>query len=360
MKKIILIIICSFMLCGCSDYIEINDLAILTGIAIDYKDELYDVTAQLIINEKDSDVVVYNSKSKSIEEAIAEISKLCNKEIFLPDLKTLIITKNIIDSDINYYDYFLRSSQSKMNFYVYLADSEKISDILSIYDDKYGSSLYADKMMKFNNKIFSSSTPLDFITLVKAIVNDNIDAAYPVITIKENNGEKSLYLEDLVIFDKDKNTIKLSENESIFYNILTNNARGTVLTIPCDDEYFAININDVNTKFNYKKDTFYINVNSSGKIYSYTCKYDVSETSGIEKLNNISKEYIYNQINDLVKLNIKNKVDFLGIRDYIYKHNYKEFNDFDINKTKIVINVNSSIGSFGESRKKLGELNHES
>ena len=86
----------------------------------------------------------------------------------------------------------------------------------------------------------------------------------------------------------------------------------------------------------------------------------MSETSGIEKLNNISKEYIYNQINDLVKLNIKNKVDFLGIRDYMYKHNYKEFNDFDINKTKIVINVNSSIGSFGESRKKLGELNHES
>lgn len=359
MKKIILII-CCFMLCGCSDYIEINDLAILTGIAIDYKNDLYDVTAQLVINEKNSDVVVYNSKSKSIEEAIAEISKLCNKEIFLPDLKVLIITKNIIDNDISYYDYFLRSSQSKMNFYVYLAESDMINDILSIYDEKYGSSLYADKMMKFNNKIFSSSTPLDFVTLVKTIVNDNIDAAYPVITIKENNGKKSLYLEDLVIFDKSKNIIKLSEEESIFYNILTNNAKGTVLTIPCDEKYFAININDINTKFNYENDIFYINVNSSGKVYSYTCKYDVSETAGIEELKNISNEYVYNKINDLVKLNIKNNVDFLGIRDYMYKHNYKEFNDFDINNTKIVINVKSSISSFGESRKKLGELDYES
>ena len=55
------------MLCGCSDYIEINDLAILTGIAIDYKDELYDVTAQLIINEKDS---------KQTVETILNINKI--------------------------------------------------------------------------------------------------------------------------------------------------------------------------------------------------------------------------------------------------------------------------------------------
>ena len=41
MKKIIIPLILILSLSGCKDYIEINDLAILTGIVIDYKDNMY-------------------------------------------------------------------------------------------------------------------------------------------------------------------------------------------------------------------------------------------------------------------------------------------------------------------------------
>ena len=118
MKKIILILLL-LTLTGCKDYTEINDLAIVSGIIIDYVDNKYEITSELIINDKESELQILTTKSTSIDEAIKEMSKLTNKKVFIPHLKILIITDNILKSDIDYYDYFLRNSKSSMNFFVY-------------------------------------------------------------------------------------------------------------------------------------------------------------------------------------------------------------------------------------------------
>lgn len=91
MKKIIIMLISIFLLSGCADYVEINDLAIISGIAIDYENDLYKLTAQLIENDKESKVVVLTTASSSIDEAMSEISKLSNKELFISHLKVLIL-----------------------------------------------------------------------------------------------------------------------------------------------------------------------------------------------------------------------------------------------------------------------------
>ena len=86
MKKIIIMLISIFLLSGCADYVEINDLAIISGIAIDYENDLYKLTAQLIENDKESKVIVLTTASSSIDEAMSEISKLSNKELFISHL----------------------------------------------------------------------------------------------------------------------------------------------------------------------------------------------------------------------------------------------------------------------------------
>ena len=158
MKKIIIIMLISiFLLSGCADYVEINDLAIISGIAIDYENDLYKLTAQLIENDKESKVIVLTTASSSIDEAMSEISKLSNKELFISRLKVLILSDRLIKENKDFYDYFLRSSKSKMNFYTYIASKDEISSIFKIYSNKNSSSIYLDKMMDFNQNIFSSS-----------------------------------------------------------------------------------------------------------------------------------------------------------------------------------------------------------
>ena len=54
MKKIILII-ALFLLTGCYDYKEINNLGIISAIGIDYQDDEYNVTLEVLNDQADKD-----------------------------------------------------------------------------------------------------------------------------------------------------------------------------------------------------------------------------------------------------------------------------------------------------------------
>ncbi len=360
MKKIILIT-CLFLLTGCTDYVEINDLAIVTGIALDYKDNEYEVSTELIINEKETEIKVYKTTSNSIEEALSKISKLCNKELFITDLKVLMITENIINNNVNYYDYFLRNSKSKMNFNVYLVNTDQIYDILNIYKDENGSSLYVDNLLKFNKRVFSSSASLSFIDLVKQLLDYGINPVYPKLILKENGQKDELYLDSLVSFNYNFEKVELNELESIFYDIITNNSKNTLLNINCGNNYFTLSLDSVVSNYKFKNNIFTINIKSKGKINSYHCDYNLKDSKSMKKLTNITNEYMTENIYNIIKIIKDNNNDFIGIGDYIYRHDNKYFNfekntwDIYINKINIKVNNNTDILSVGEIKTSIGD-----
>lgn len=351
MKKIIIILLC-LLLYGCYDYTEINDLVIITGMIIDYKDNQYSITTQLIENEKDTKIKVYNTKGNSIDECISEISKLSNKDIFISHLKILILTESTINSDVNYYDYFLRNSKSKMNFYVYFIEDKYKDEILDIY-----SSLYIKDLMDFNKNVFSSSTPVSFLDLIYKKYEYGLDEIYPNLIIKNNNDKKVLYLEDIIIFNQNKDKIILDDQEGIYYNMLVNKLNKTSINIPCDNELFTLSINDVNTNYEWKNNIFNFDISITGKIINYECKYDLNKPNSTKELSTLANNYIKDNIDKLINKSKKNKVDFLGIGNYIFKHdnNYFDFKNNNWNEKlpsiKTNINVDTTINSIGEMRK---------
>lgn len=347
MKKIILILLL-LTLTGCKDYTEINDLAIVSGIIIDYVDNKYEITSELIINDKESELQILTTKSTSIDEAIKEMSKLTNKKVFIPHLKVLIITDNILKSDIDYYDYFLRNSKSSMNFFVYYTNSN-IKDKIFRINDK--TALHIEKMLEFNKQIFSSSTPLSFIDLVYKKLEPGVDIIYPRIEIVNNNEKDILYLSNQISYQNNK-IIEFTENESITYNILTNTIDKSSITVKCDNETFTMQIQDIKTKYKWKNNIFNINTNLNAKITDYECKYDLNDINSLKKLEKLSKDYMNDEINNLVNKTKKDNNDILGIENYIYKHdknyNKKTFNLNNIeNKNDITVNIIST----GEIRK---------
>lgn len=347
MKKIILILLL-LTLTGCKDYTEINDLAIVSGIIIDYVDNKYEITSELIINDKESELQILTTKSTSIDEAIKEMSKLTNKKVFIPHLKVLIITDNILKSDIDYYDYFLRNSKSSMNFFVYYTNSN-IKDKIFRINDK--TALHIEKMLEFNKQIFSSSTPLSFIDLVYKKLEPGVDIIYPRIEIVNNNEKDILYLSNQISYQNNK-IIEFTENESITYNILTNTIDKSSITVKCDNETFTMQIQDIKTKYKWKNNIFNINTNLDAKITDYECKYDLNDINSLKKLEKLSKDYMNDEINNLVNKTKKDNNDILGIENYIYKHD-KNYNKktFNLNNIKNKNDITVNIISTGEIRK---------
>ena len=178
MKKIILIL-CILLLGGCYDYVEVTDIAILTGMIIDYEDNKYKITSQLIVNEEENNIKVYTTKGESIEKALLEITKMLNKEVYISHLKTIFLTDRVIESKANYYDYLLRNAKSKMNFFVYYINGE--DKLLDYNSSKNGSALYIENVTKYNDKMFSSSNSLSFIELVYEKLEYGLNIVYPSI-----------------------------------------------------------------------------------------------------------------------------------------------------------------------------------
>lgn len=355
MKKIILLILSILLLSGCTDYVEINELAIVTGILVDYKDDMYELTSQVIIIDKKSKIEVYVTKGITLDNALLQLSKIINKKIYITHLKILVITENIIKNKANYIDFFLRDSKSRMNFYVYFADDKDSKEVMNIYDDTDGSALYLDRMMIFNRKIFSSSKELEFIDLAHDSLEYGINVVYPVITTKENNEKERLYLDGFVSFNNKLEKLKLSEEDSIFYNIITNNTLRTLISVKCDDKLFTVDAKDASTKFKWKDNTFYIDTHIVGKVDNYECKYSLEDKKTNEILNKLFVDHLKAGVESVINLMKENNNDFLGVGNYIYKHD-KDFVkgkvwDDEIKNIKIKVSIDAAVISTGEMKK---------
>lgn len=343
MKKLLIILIL-LLTTGCQDYTEINDFAIISGIILDYKDDKFEMISELIINEEKTKIKTFKTEGQTIDECLSKISEQSNKDIFISHLKTLILTDNIIKNKINIYDYFLRSSKSKMNFNIYTINSNDKEKIFS-QNKEESASMYIDKIKEYNSKIYSSTTSLTFTDLVYKNLEPGLDPLYPQLTI--TMGE--ITLSNLTFFTNKQ--INLSTKNTINYNMLINNIDKTILNLKCDENDYTLLTKEIKTSKNYnKKDnllTFDINIKSN--VNNYKCNYDLDREKIINKLNKLSSNQIQKDIEELIQIEIQNNYDFLGIQNYIEKHHkIKNINLKDLN---IKVNVQTEITSIGEMRK---------
>ena len=87
MKKIIILLIICFLLGGCYDYQELNDLSLVSGIGIDYIDDEYVVSFEIIesIKEGSSTTIkpkIVKGKDKDLAEAFNKAMKNSNKKVY--------------------------------------------------------------------------------------------------------------------------------------------------------------------------------------------------------------------------------------------------------------------------------------
>ena len=111
MKKIIILFII-FIFTGCYNYKELNEIAIVSSIAIDKKDDKYLVNAQ-VMNAKPSQesdstqVIVYNSTGNTINEALRNMIMKSSRKLYGGHLSKLVVSEEVAkEGIINVLDMF--------------------------------------------------------------------------------------------------------------------------------------------------------------------------------------------------------------------------------------------------------------
>ncbi len=172
MKKSIILITIILLITGCYNYRELNDLAIIDALGIDYKDNKFLVTAQILnVEKKETDdtkklIVVYEGEGQSIAEAIRNMSLDDPKEMYLGHLELIILGESLTKDNTNkVFEFLLRDPKLRSEALVVSSLNNSAREILN---QKVNSNIFPSKSI-INSIEVSSKTEG---TVVKQTLED--------------------------------------------------------------------------------------------------------------------------------------------------------------------------------------------
>ncbi len=349
MKKI-LIIPLIFLLTGCWNYRELNQLAITTGIAVDKENDNYKITIMIANSKKDSgsdgsitpSAAVYDGTGKTIYEAFKDTSLSVSKQIYLSHIDVLVISEEIAKNNLtDVIDFLFRYPQTRNNFYLVLAKDKKASDILKVTTplETFPSQNLA-KNLEITDKLQGFTYTVDFTDFTKSLVSEGINPILPSVTIignseegnKEENiqqNEPSTYLklDMLGIFKGDKFVTWANPNESKGINIINNKIYILGVIVEYQNEKIVTEITEMETGFEVEDNKVRITIETVGAIQEINANIDLYDPNNIEKIQNANIEKIKEYVNNAINLAKTNKTDIFGFGNYIYKNNPKKWKE---------------------------------
>ncbi len=317
MKKLIILILSILCLTGCANYHELNDLGIVSSILIDYKDNLFYTTVEVVDEEE---FKTYSGVGNSLTNALDNALISSSKYLYYAHLNAVILTENTpIDTTLNY---FLRSPETNNTFYLCITEKTDIYD----QDKNMGETLknILERVYKDN-----------FFDTIKKLKDKNTDFVLPII-------DENLKVSKLNLYKDNKKIDTLNNNELNTLKLLFGYENSYIKN--GKDKYIEININKIDKKIDIK-DKIKITLDLEATVKQITTG---EEANNIKDLQNIQGRYnkeIENSINDLIEKLKNYQADILGINNMLLNkfHNMdKHFYDFDFD-----IEVNTHINKKG-------------
>lgn len=354
MKKILIIILTLLLCTGCFDYKEINDLAIINAIGVDYENDEYVITLEILNDQidKDSSKITSYTKvghGKNLTSAIENAADKLSKQLIFNHIKLMILSKSIIEEKFeNIIDLFLRNTYFRENFYVISATKNKPETLLNHTTNEapIASTAITDTLESIR---YSSNTNIlkKFDEIIEEVITYGIDTCFSNITLKDDE----FIIDGMSIFNNYNYKGNLNNEYVKIYNLLTDNFDRPSYTINYDNLSFTVAIN--NGKLNTEINNGSINVNGNlmGRIIDNDPKYNIRDPKNLERIDNDFTNLLNKKISEFIKVLQDNNSDILGItrnyykktrtkdKDYWLKLDIKSNIKFNINKKGLIYDV---------------------
>ena len=354
MKKILIIILTLLLCTGCFDYKEINDLAIINAIGVDYENDEYVITLEILNDQidKDSSKITSYTKvghGKNLTSAIENAADKLSKQLIFNHIKLMILSKSIIEEKFeNIIDLFLRNTYFRENFYVISATKNKPETLLNHTTNEapIASTAITDTLESIR---YSSNTNVlkKFDEIVEEVITYGIDTCFSNITLKDDE----FIVDGMSIFNNYSYKSNLNNEYVKIYNLLTDNFDRPTYTINYDNLSFTTAINNGKINTEIKSGTINATGNLMGRIIDNDPKYNIRDPKNLERIDNDFTNLLNKKISEFIKVLQDNNSDILGItrnyykktrtkdKDYWLKLDIKSNIKFNINKKGLIYDV---------------------
>lgn len=368
MKKIIILLMLPILLSGCS-YVELNDLAIASAIGIDYKDDKFLLTAQIIDVTKgegggmQESSINYEASGKTIGKAIRDFAEKYPKNVYLGHIETFILGKGAVSQIEDIFDYFMRNPEPRTGGYVLINNKQTAKDTLQISNEKKGS-FPAEEIrssLESASKRSGAVNDISFEELVSFYKKKGIDPVVPLIYVndeKQKDASNTIIKDMIVITKNGKLSKPLSEKQSIAYNTLMNKYTDVVINPKYENKVFGALLINPECKIDLKLEknpVFTIKTNVEARISEIDKKINPIKKEEYNKISSAIEKELNSYIYSLLKYSKEENVDILGLGNMIYRNHYKEFDKYK-NKNlyeiaNIKVKTNIKMYSFGNINK---------
>lgn len=344
MRKFFIILIL-LLTSGCWNYQELNEYAIVTGMAVDIEDNKYKISFLIANGNKNENeqtkTSIITGHGDSIYDAIKDISLMSPKELYISHLSVVIISEELAQKGIsNLIDFLLREPQSHQNFYLLITKDDNPDDVLSILSPlaEYPSqnitsnvSTSEELQAKVSDANFNLFISKFFETGFEPIMNSiivvgNSDLGEKPDSLDKPKQDAYTKLDTISLFKGDKLVAWSNKEESIGINMVLGEITNLYFTINYKDGYFVTNSNDYKVKYDLTKDKIIINASAKGDIIEINCNIDIEDDKVIKDLEKKVEIKMKEHIESAIKLAKKYQTDIFGFGNMYYKKYPKEYN----------------------------------
>lgn len=322
--KLFLLVPFLFLSTGCFDYNELNKLALVTGLSIDKKNNVYEVGILVADSKKDNDSnIVIKGKGKTLSEALKEIELSSPKKLYLGHLGVVIISDSIAKNGLNEIaDFLIRDPESAKRFYMVLAKDSKAIDGLKVISPNLSfesQSLYQNIKISSESQAISLNVP--FIDFVETLVTEGENGVIPSIKISKNKTK----IDNIGLFRNDKLIGYASNDASIGISLLKNSVSQMILSSSCNGGNTVINISNIDTKVNANNDIVKIKITGDAYLKEVNCYMDINSEKAIKQLEKSFEKEVTKKVNKAITESKNYKTDIFGYGNLIYKRNPNYF-----------------------------------
>ena len=353
--KYLILLIIPFFLSGCYNYQELNDLAITTGITIDYDEETenFKIVAQVINPVKEQDAksstetsfINYKGEAKSLREAVRLIVMDSPKKLYGSQLQVVILSENVLNEKLpDIIDFFIREPELRSEFKVIIAQDDKAMEGISIQtllDDLSSSNIIDSLDTQLKNLGITAVVTLNELT--NMYLNPYLEIVLPSMVVKgsaeegsekdnlaNTDSETSIEIATTGVFKDNKLLGYLTEEESKTLNLIRGDISNTIISMDIDDGFIVFEPNKIKSEVEAipNENTVKITVSGLAKIKEITGLANLNSPEEIKKLQNEFNKLTEEMVNKTFEsIREKYNTDVFKFRDLYYKTDYKYFKE---------------------------------
>lgn len=342
-KKIrgsLLVLSMLLMLSGCWDYRGLDEMSIVTGVAIDKKPggggyllsfETVDLT--LPVKEHGLKSLIVESEGKTIFDAVRNAKKRITNKLYFGQAQLIIISEEIASSEdfTNIVDWFLRDGECRETICTVISQEKTARDVIIVKGAS--EAIISHEIFKILNtdpEVTSSTLCFELYEIFNNIKAKGEELALPVFHIVKNDEMLIPEANGMAIFKDDKLVGFLPPDESKFYMFAIDEVKGGVLPMSSsgekDDFTLEISENKTDTSFEYKDGKLKVNLKTKTTVYLDEVEgneYSVDE-GYIDELEKVAEKQLEESIRTVIKkVQSEYGSDIFGFGNMIYKKDLK-------------------------------------